>query len=97
MIWWVGLAYVSAFLGNIWHLVNPWSILYDWFAKLLLLLGFNKRRFLNIHYPIKLNAWPALLIFFIYGWTENIYHDAVIPVRIGQMILIYLFASGDWD
>ena len=89
VIWWVGFAYVSAFLGNIWHLVNPWSILYDWFAKLLLLLGFNKRRFLNIHYPIKLNAWPALLIFFIYGWTENIYHDAVIPVRIGQMILIY--------
>ncbi|MFQ5899843.1 MAG: hypothetical protein ACE5JN_16580, partial [Candidatus Methylomirabilia bacterium] len=25
VIWWVGLAYVSALLGNLWALINPWK------------------------------------------------------------------------
>ena len=25
IIWWVGLAYVCAFVGNLWALINPWS------------------------------------------------------------------------
>ncbi len=31
MVWvigWVGLAYVSAFIGNIWALINPWSTIF---------------------------------------------------------------------
>ena len=27
VIWWVGLAYFSALVGNIWALINPWKIL----------------------------------------------------------------------
>jgi hypothetical protein len=26
VIWWVGLAYVSALLGDLWSLINPWKI-----------------------------------------------------------------------
>src|SRR6266403_1200022 len=29
ILWWVGLATVSAFLGDLWGLVNPWRSLFD--------------------------------------------------------------------
>ena len=29
IVWWVGLAYVAAFVGDIWALVNPWRTIFD--------------------------------------------------------------------
>ena len=29
IIWWVGLAYVQAFIGDVWRLVNPWGTVFD--------------------------------------------------------------------
>ena len=31
IVWWVGMAYISALFGNFWSLINPWSILFIWF------------------------------------------------------------------
>ena len=31
MVWiigWVGLAYVSAFVGNLWSVINPWRTIF---------------------------------------------------------------------
>ena len=30
ILWWVGLAYVSALIGNVWAIINPWKIIYGW-------------------------------------------------------------------
>ena len=30
IIWWVGTAYVSALIGNVWRLVNPWNATFAW-------------------------------------------------------------------
>src|SRR5215210_771620 len=30
IIWWVGLAFLTALVGNLWELVNPWKILFEW-------------------------------------------------------------------
>jgi hypothetical protein len=30
VIWWVGMAFVVALLGNLWALVNPWKIIFEW-------------------------------------------------------------------
>ena len=29
IIWWVGFAYVSAFVGNLWALINPWRTIFE--------------------------------------------------------------------
>jgi hypothetical protein len=29
IIWWVGLVYVSAFVGDVWALLNPWRTMFD--------------------------------------------------------------------
>jgi hypothetical protein len=28
--WWVGLSLFTAFVGNLWTLVNPWRVVFDW-------------------------------------------------------------------
>ena len=30
IIWWVGMGYISALLGNLWMLINPWKALFEW-------------------------------------------------------------------
>ncbi len=65
---WVGLATVSAFVGPVWHWLDPFATLHD--------LGAGLARRLGIHgwavaeYPRVLGRWPAVigLVFFI--WLE---------------------------
>ena len=33
IIWWVGMGYITALVGNIWALLNPWKITYEWAEK----------------------------------------------------------------
>ena len=28
--WWVGLGYVFSLVGNLWALLNPWKVLFEW-------------------------------------------------------------------
>jgi hypothetical protein len=39
--WWVGLSFFTALVGNLWPLVNPWSVLFDWAEGLARRLGFR--------------------------------------------------------
>ena len=34
VIWWVGIAFFSALIGNIWVLINPWKICFEWIESL---------------------------------------------------------------
>ena len=34
-IWWVGMAYISALLGDLWALVNPLDTLFAWAEALV--------------------------------------------------------------
>ena len=35
VVWWVGMAFASALVGNLWDLVNPWKILFTWTERAL--------------------------------------------------------------
>ena len=89
VIWWVGVAYASAFFGDVWALINPWKILFGWAEKLWLRLHSGKPFYPVFRYPPQLGVWPALVLFLLFAWVENVYGGAVRPSRISQMILIY--------
>lgn len=89
VIWWVGVAYASAFLGNVWSLLNPWKIIFGWVEQLWLLLHSGRTFCPILQYPTKIGVWPALFLFLVFAWIENVYAGAVIPSRISQMILLY--------
>ncbi|MEC9438928.1 MAG: hypothetical protein VX917_05785 [Chloroflexota bacterium] len=70
-------------------MINPWHSLFHWGEQLF--LAWNPSRSIKpfFNYPKRIGATPALIIFFAFAWTENVYHDSVVPIRIGQMIIIY--------
>ena len=89
VIWWVGVAYVSAFIGDIWSVINPWKTSFECVEILFRRLNLNKQRTPILQYPKWLGVWPGLLLFLVFAWIENVYTDSVLPSRISQLILIY--------
>ena len=89
VIWWVGVAYASAFLGDVWALLNPWKITFGWLEILWRRLNSGKLLLPIMQYPEKAGVWPALFFFLVFAWVENVYSESVIPVRISQMIIVY--------
>jgi hypothetical protein len=89
IIWWVGFAYVAALVGNLWPVVNPWSIV---FAGLEQLAGlFGKQDWLNwgLACPRWLGVWPAVVLFAVFAWLELIYGRAKLPEDLATLILAY--------
>mgnify|MGYP001207019638 CR=1 FL=1 len=84
IIWWVGIGYISAFLGNIWAVLNPWYVIFRW-AEIF--LGINRRHILP--WPKKLDSWPALMLFFLFAWVENVYSGAAQPFNLAILIILY--------
>lgn len=89
VIWWVGLAYVSALIGNVWSVLNPWRIIFEWSEKLYRQLGLGDTLSIQRKYPQEWGYWPAFLLFLIFSWIELVYSDSSSPLRIAQISLMY--------
>ncbi|MBA2362857.1 MAG: hypothetical protein H0V86_04945 [Chloroflexia bacterium] len=88
VIWWVGLGAVTALVGNLWVLLNPWKTLFDWAdaaARRMALGGLE----LHAPYPRWLGVWPALLLYFGFVWLEIIFAGAPRPSNIALFALAY--------
>ena len=89
VIWWVGLAYVSALVGNLWALINPWKVTWEWLERFY--QRFNPGESLSYEqpYPNWLGVWPAVLLFMAFAWVELVYTSAGVPSVLASLILIY--------
>ena len=99
IVWWVGMVFISALVGNLWALVNPWSILFIWISNL-----FSNRGPI-LQYPPKLGHWPAVGLLFVFAWIELVYEQGENPNILAILIVIYsavtwvgmfLFGCGAW-
>ena len=89
VIWWVGLGFFIALAGNLWALVNPWSILFGWAEALNRRLRPGSDLDLGFEYPSGLGAWPAFALFSVFAWLENAYPSASDPFNIALLVLAY--------
>ena len=89
VIWWVGLAYASALVGDVWALVNPWKTLFEWGEAVVRRVRPGAELSLRRPYPAEWGAWPGVALFACFAWVELVYSDAAVPVRIAQMALAY--------
>jgi hypothetical protein len=71
---WVGIAALSAFVGPVWHWLDPFTTLHDLGAGVLGRLG--ARGWTTAEYPAGLGRWPAVagLLFFV--WLELVGNGA---------------------
>ena len=87
IIWWVGMGYVVALVGNVWVFINPWKITFEWYRRLR---GHaDEPEDPPFTYPQGLDIWPALLLFFLFAWAENVYTGAFRPFTLSVMVLMY--------
>lgn len=89
IIWWVGLAYVSALVGDLWALVNPWKVLFGWAEALSRRLGAGDTLSLRVPYPEALGVWPAVALFLAFSWVELVWPGRIWPAHLAGLALAY--------
>jgi hypothetical protein len=88
IIWWVGLSFLTALVGNLWELVNPWKILFEWadgLAQRLLGAGLE----LHEPYPHGWGVWPAAVLYAAFVWVELVFYGSSVPISIALFGLLY--------
>ena len=65
---WVAIAILTAFVGPVWHFVDPFSTLFDLGAAVLRRLRVKPWDFVT--YPAGLGRWPAVVGFLVVVWLE---------------------------
>jgi hypothetical protein len=83
VVWWVGMAFVSALVGNVWDLINPWKIIFN---GLVALRGKPNGGWA---YPARLGYWPAVVLFWLFAWMELISENAEQPRMLALLIVVY--------
>ena len=87
VIWWVGMALLCAFVGNVWALLNPFAALFgffEWAAERC-----DRRLSLGLPYPSRFGAWPACLLLLVFAWLELVAPGRDAPRNIAIAILLY--------
>src|SRR5437879_5128209 len=88
VIFWVGLAYISAFAGDLWQLINPWRTLFEGAERLYrLATGTELSRRLP-YWPV-LGVWPACLLLTAFAWIELVYPSPAVPAHIAGFAAAY--------
>lgn len=89
VIGWVGLAYVSALVGNLWALINPWSVAFALAERVYARGTGSGSLALRRPYPRRLGRWPAVALFWIFAWFELVSSSAEQPARLATLIAVY--------
>lgn len=84
VLWWVGMAFVCALVGDLWEVVDPLPALYRGAARVV-----GRRESLGWTYPAWLGAWPGVLLFFVFAWAELVWHDKDVPRALASFLLAY--------
>jgi hypothetical protein len=88
VVFWVGLAVVSAFLGNLWALINPWRTLFAWAETLCRRFG-GRALSLGLPWPEALGVWPAVALLLAFVWRELVFPEPALPANIAWMVIAY--------
>jgi hypothetical protein len=88
-IWWVGMAYLSALLGDLWALVNPLDTLFGWAEALFARIRAGRELALGLRYPEALGAWPAVVLFLVFVWMELVWERSDAPAYLAAAMLAY--------
>jgi hypothetical protein len=92
LVWvvgWVGLAYLSAFVGNLWMLINPWRTLFEGVESFYRRLGSARGISLRLPYPERLGVCPAFALLLVFSWIELVYPSPALPAHVAWLAVGY--------
>ena len=88
-IWWVGFSLFVALVGDLWALVNPLKVVFEWADGLARRLGVHEGLESDAPYPASWDVWPALVLFFTFVWVELVFPGSATPRNIAFFVLLY--------
>ena len=88
VVWWVGLAFVCALVGDVWAWLSPLDSLFAAAERLFARFG-GRTLALGLPYPSRLGAWPAVLLFFCFAWCELVWGAKDIPAFLATAVTGY--------
>ncbi len=90
VIWWVGMGFLVALLGNLWALVNPWKIIFGWADGICGQIKPDRKLTLGKAYPERWGVWPAVILFFTFSLAENaLVEGGTDPLNLAVMTILY--------
>src|SRR6516225_2957710 len=89
VIGWVGIAYISAFVGDLWLLLNPWRTVFAVAESWYRVLRAKRELPLGLRYPQGFGVWPAFAWLFAFPWLELVYPSPALPLHIAWFATAY--------
>jgi hypothetical protein len=92
MVWiigWVGLAFLSLFVGDVWAAINPWNTLFAIADRFHRRVREGSVLGLATPYPERLGVWPALLLLLLFAWMELVWSGRSVPADLATALLVY--------
>lgn len=89
VLFWVGVPILSAVLGDVFSVFNPWLAVARAVRWVLRRLVPGGRRQPLLAYPERVGRWPAVVTILAFGWLELVYVDRDQPSRLAVIALVY--------
>lgn len=86
VLWWVGVAYASALVGDVWAIVNPWATLFAATERASEPGADRAAEWLG--------AWPAVALFLAFAWIELVLPGRAEPAQLALLALGYTLVAG---
>jgi hypothetical protein len=93
IVWWVGVAFICALIGDVWEVVDPLRSLYRIAARAVGRILKSDRMSLGTRYPPRWAAWPAVLLFGCFAWAELVWRSKDVPAALAGAVLGYALVS----
>jgi hypothetical protein len=91
IVWWVGFSFFTAFVGDLWPLLNPWKIIFEWAEALAGRVGLRLE--VREPYPEAWGVWPAMTLYAAFVWIELVFYGASLPLSISLLVIAYSVLS----
>lgn len=89
IIWWVGISFASALLGDVWRILSPWDAIFGWMERLYRRMRPGRVAGFGFAYPEWLGRWPAFALFIAFAWMELAWSGRGVPARLAAAVAIY--------
>jgi len=86
-LWWVGMAYASVLVGDVWRVANPLETLFAAAERAYSRAGAQLSRGRPV--PEGLDAWPAVALYVTFLWMETAWDGTDVPARVAGAMLVY--------
>jgi len=88
VLFWVGLAFASLLLGDVFRAFNPWRALARGVAWIAGKVAPGKLPE-PMAYPARLGRWPAAAGILAFAWLELVYANKDVPSTLATLSLVY--------